>query len=292
MMLLFSCIALNAFVGIVFKLFQRFGISNLQAIVVNYFVCVITGCVYLQKNPFTVQNFQQDYALYALIMGGFFFSVFVAISKSVVLNGVSTTTVANKLSLIIPVIVAYFYYSDSIHMIKWLGIAIAIAAVWFASQSGTSAKASKNAFVLPLIIFLGSGFLDSATNIIQSKLPDDDAKETYLIFCFGSAAVLSVIYLCFQIWRGKEKFQTKSFGAGIFLGIPNYFSILTFISALQSGIMQTSALIPVINIAVVLVSTIAVFIFFKERLNKSQILGIALSICAIACIILGDNFGK
>jgi drug/metabolite transporter (DMT)-like permease len=113
-----------------------------------------------------------------------------------------------------------------------------------------------------------------------------------LIFCFASAAILSVIYLCFQIVRGKEKFEAKSFVAGISLGIPNYFSILTFISALQSGIMQTSALIPVINIAVVLVSTIAVFLFFKERLNKSQILGIALSICAIACIIIGDNFGK
>jgi drug/metabolite transporter (DMT)-like permease len=169
MMLLILCIILNAFVGIVFKLFQRFGISNLQAIVINYFVCIITGCVYLQKNPFTLQNFQQDYALYALIMGGFFFSVFVAISKSVVLNGVSTTTVANKLSLIIPVIVAYFYYSDSIHIIKWLGIAIAIAAVWFASQSGASKQDGKNALVLPLLIFLGSGFLDSNYQIAMLK---------------------------------------------------------------------------------------------------------------------------
>lgn len=292
MIVLILCILLNTFIGIIFKLFQRFGISNLQAIVINYFVCVITGCIYLQKNPFTFENFQQEYALYALFMGGFFFSVFVAISKSTVLNGVSTTQVANKLSLIIPVIVAYFYYSESIHLIKWLGIILAITAVWFASQSGGNKQAGNNVFVLPLLIFLGSGFLDSATNIIQSKLPNGDAKETYLIFCFASAAILSVIYLVFQITRGKEQLRAKSFIAGMSLGIPNYFSILTFISALQSGFMQTSAMIPVINISVVLLSTVAVFVFFKERLNKSQILGITLSICAIACIIIGDNFGK
>jgi drug/metabolite transporter (DMT)-like permease len=292
MIALILAIFLNTFIGVVFKLFQRFGISNLQAIVVNYFICAITGCLYLKKWPYTISNLTSNAMIYAAVMGFFFFVVFVLISKSTIQNGVSTTSISNKLSLIIPVLVAWVFTSESFHIFKWLGIILAIASVWFSSQKNKEQNSSSN-YLLPIGIFLGSGFLDTATNYIQANiLPTSNDKEVYLIFCFSTAAVLSTLFLIYQITKGKEKFASKAILAGVILGIPNYFSILTFIQALHSKVLQSSAIIPVINIGVVLASSLIGFLVFKEKMQKPQWIGLVLSVVAIGLIILGDNYAS
>ena len=55
MIWLLLSILLNTYIGIVFKVFHRFGISNLQGIVANYFICVITGSIFLGHSPFIAQ---------------------------------------------------------------------------------------------------------------------------------------------------------------------------------------------------------------------------------------------
>ncbi len=96
------------------------------------------------------------------------------------------------------------------------------------------------------------------------------------------------IFLAILLANKKEIFKPKAIIAGIVLGVPNYFSIYTYIQAMQSNIMRKSALIPVNNIGIVIVSTIAAIIFFKQKLSKINYIGLALAVLAIGLIMLGD----
>ena len=81
-----------------------------------------------------------------------------------------------------------------------------------------------------------------------------------------------------------------SFGGdpGIILGIPNYFSIYFFIKLLNSHIMNSSAIIPIANIGVVVCAALAALILFKERMNKANTIGLLLGIISILLIAFED----
>ena len=72
--------------------------------------------------------------------------------------------------------------------------------------------------------------------------------------------------------------------AGLVLGLPNYFSIYLIMRAISDNVLQSSVLYPVVNVGVVLGSTLCAFFFFSEKLSLTNWLGIALSIAAIALI--------
>jgi drug/metabolite transporter (DMT)-like permease len=291
---LIFAIILNTFIGIAFKLFEKFGVTNLQALVINYWTCVLTGCIYNGINILNPSYWQKPYALFGLIMGIAFFTVFLAISQSTLKVGISTTQVSNKLSLVIPVILAWAIGGDKISLIKGLGLLLAILAVIISTLNFNKRQdnqvTDRWSFILPIYIFLGSGFLDSATNYIQRKyLVTATDSNIFIIISFLSAAILSTMYLVYQMVISHAKFSGKSIIAGVGLGIPNYFSILMVILSLQAALMQPSALIPIINISVVLASSISAVILFKEGMSKQKKIGLALAILSIFLILIGDK---
>jgi drug/metabolite transporter (DMT)-like permease len=295
MIWLLLSILLNTYVGIVFKVFERFGIDNLQGIVINYAICIITGCVYLGYHPFTMQYFSKPYFVFAAVEGFFFFWVFHWISKCTIALGVSATQVANKLSLVIPVVMAYFIFHDTIGIVKIIGVLLAGVAVYLASYKPNAEQKSANnqQWILPLIIFLGSGLLDTLTSYMQFRyFKATEDSNVFIIFCFASGFVCSSIYLAVQVMMGKQKMEAKSFAGGLVLGIPNFFSIYTFIKALDAKIFQASALVPVNNIGVVFASAVCAVLFFKEKLNRKNVIGLLIALLAIACIIYGDQPAK
>jgi len=83
------------------------------------------------------------------------------------------------------------------------------------------------------------------------------------------------------------KFDKRAIAAGILIGVPNYFSIWCLLKVLKDFAGNSSAIIPINNMGIVLFSTIAAFLLFKENLSKLNWLGILLSIAAIALIAFG-----
>ncbi len=282
-----ACVLLNTFIGIVFKFFERYGISNKQAIAVNYWVCVITGIIYSGVNPLASQYITAPFFKWGLFNGFFYFVIFIFIALSTVKNGIATTQVANRLSMVLPVGLMVIMYGDSIGVAKILGIILAMASVVFTSYSNQD-NGSKS-YLFPLIIFFGSGLLDFVASSVQRNyLNTPDKDNAFLITCFATAAICSSLYLIYLIATKQEKFSYKSIIAGIVLGFPNYFSILFFIKALGSGILKPTAFVPVNNISVVLVSAVVAILLFNEQLSKHKLIGILLAVLSIICIVIGD----
>jgi multidrug transporter EmrE-like cation transporter len=70
------------------------------------------------------------------------------------------------------------------------------------------------------------------------------------------------------------------------LGVPNYFSIHFLLLAFQESSWDSSVLIPVNNIGIVVTSAAVGLIFYRERYSLLNWIGLGMSIAAIALIAI------
>ena len=103
---------------IAFKMFDRYKVDNLQGLIFNY----ITGgfCSYLfLESDFTIEYvINSEWLFHAMIIGTLFIFVFNFYAFGTQKVGIAITTVANKMSLIIPVSAAIILYGDSFTLLK------------------------------------------------------------------------------------------------------------------------------------------------------------------------------
>jgi uncharacterized membrane protein len=69
--------------------------------------------------------------------------------------------------------------------------------------------------------------------------------------------------------------------------VPNYFSIWCLVHVLKQYQGNSSAIIPINNMGIVLFSAVAAWVLFKEQLTTINWLGIVLALGAIALIAFG-----
>src|SRR5690606_19954266 len=121
MQYLLIVILLNTFVFTAFKLYDKFKVNSLQAIAVNYWVCVVTGFFTHHYHPFTSSLLQESWLPHALMLGAYFIFLFNFLSYSTAKQGMTATTIANKLSLVIPVLFSWWLYNDDLGLLKITG---------------------------------------------------------------------------------------------------------------------------------------------------------------------------
>lgn len=291
MMYLLLTVLLNTFLFALFKLFPRWGINGWQAIVSNYVVCVLTGSVLIKKVPFSVASTQQGWFPWSLLMGAMFISLFNLIAWRTREDGMTTTTVANKLSLVIPVAFSFVLYGESISLLKVLGIAVAFPAVYLSTRAEGIVKKPRS-WAYPLLLFVGSGLLDTLVKYVEHHyLNNAEQQALYTIHVFATAALLGVLSMGYNMLFRGMRLSTRSLWAGVILGIPNYFSIFFLIKLLHSGFLQSSAAIPVNNIGIVLFSALVAMLLFREKPTAARLVGLLLSVLAILLIALADIYG-
>jgi drug/metabolite transporter (DMT)-like permease len=289
MFYLLITIFLNVVIFAIFKVFPKYKIDSLQAIVANYCVCIITGSLFIGHIPFTTAHFHTTWFPWALLMGCGFISVFNLIAYSTKIDGITTTTIANKLSLVIPAIFSIYLYHEAAGAGKIIGIVLALPAVYLTSRvKGEDKKAQK--MFWPVILFISSGLLDTLVKYVQvSFLPSADVQATYTIYCFSVAGTIGIVLVTTLLLLKKITFSWRNIVAGICVGIPNYFSIYYLIRMLNSTFLQSSAAIPVVNIGILAASAFTAILFFREKINALRITGLILSIIAILLIAFGDK---
>lgn len=294
MLYLLFTILLNAYLIVAFKVFERFGVDNLQAIVANYWVCVITGSIFLGSFPVSKSSVGQPWIYWALAMGAAFISIFNLIAYCTRRDGITTTTIANKLSLVIPVAFALWLYNDKMSWAKGLGILLAAPAVYLSSKSKDNEDKKQNLWIAALL-FVASGLLDTLVNYIAHQFfttnnaqADERGQTIYLVHAFFSAGAIGLCVVTYLLAIHRRTFAWKNLLAGLALGVPNFFSIYFLMRLLQTRFLPGSAAIPVNNIGIVLVASITAILFFKEKARPQRIVGMALSIAAILLIMFAD----
>jgi drug/metabolite transporter (DMT)-like permease len=184
-----------------------------------------------------------------------------------------------------------FFFNETASVLKYIGVVLAVCAVVFISMNGDKKAKGLSVIqlVLTLVLFFGSGFLDSLLKYVDKTQLTDADKNPFLISGFLTAGVfglIALIYLYFTKNFSKH-FNYKCILAGICIGIPNYFSIWCLLKVLGIYANAGSTIIPINNMGIVVFSSLVALLFFNEKLSKIQWGGLALAIISISLILIG-----
>ena len=291
MLYLAGAIIFSSWLTIAFKVAERFGISTFQAIIFNYFTCVLTGILLEGTLPVVADIVKSPWFLWAVLMGLMFVSIFNLVAYTTRKSGVAIASVANKLSLVIPFLFSVYLYNENISFLKISGVLVALLAVFLTCIPSSSPKNGAdfkwNLFLLPLVLFVGSGLLDTLIKYVEVNFIKASNHNSYIITAFSIAGFAGTIIFGGMLIKGKERLDPRAIVAGILIGVPNYFSLWCLVHVLKIYEGNSSAIIPITNMGIVLFSTLVAALFFRERLSRLNWLGVLLAIIAISLIAFG-----
>lgn len=278
-------------VVILFKLFPKYKVDNLQALIFNYLTAATLGLVmYLSKgHSFSITEVvNSSWILHAIAIGVLFIVVFNFYAFGTQKVGVAISTVANKMSMIFPTIAGLILYSETNFIFyKVLGFLFAMVGIYLTSTKNGKLSFDKKYIWIILAIFIGQGIADVLFGNC-SKLPGAE-KQTELIFVvlFIIAALVGFIMLTGKSLGGGSKFEARNILWGIAVGVPNFGTLFFMFRALQTSGLDQSEVYPIISMGAVFSSAVIGWLLFKEKLTSSNWLGILFAILGIAVITFG-----
>ena len=282
-MYLLLSILCSTLIFIVFKTIDRLQISTLHTIVINYVTACGLGMI-LNTQPITIKNtIQSDWFLGALFLGFLFISIFFVMARTAQTHGVSVASVASKMSVIIPVIFGIIVYNEGTGKQKIAGIILALFAVYWTSLKKNTSLKSKRSLTLPLILFLGSGIIDTSIKYLETNYVPENGIPMFSATIFFIAGSLGFIYL---LIKNQWRFTLRNLFSGLILGVINYGSIYFLLKALNHETFESSTLFTINNVGVVMLSTLSALLLFKEDLSKKNWIGISLAIISILLVTL------
>lgn len=273
-----------------FRLFPKFGVNTLHAISLNYIVCFATGMLLMPAGQSFTLDLSQNWTWYCLALGVGFIITFVLSGLSTQKAGITVTSLANNVSLVIPVLVSLLLLETKgkdFDTLNYLGLLLAICAVGLATyqKSDAGLKSSLSNWYLPLGVFLMYGITNAAINYLNLEfIPNPELTiPITLVMVFG-AVIAGIILLSFSLIKNKEKWEWKNALAAVTLGVPNFLSFYLIFLALSSFGNSGAFVYPIYNIGVIVFSAAVAAIFFKEKLNQINKLGFLLAIVALFLI--------
>lgn len=283
MLYIFLSICCNISVGVLFKLARRYHINTTQAIVWNYATAVLLSWVIFRPELPAVSL--APTSIY-VVLGILLPVMFVVIAASIRHTGIVRTDVAQRLSLFIPVIAAYFIFMETFSAMKITGIVLGFTAIicsipW--QKKDKASKYNKSAWIYLLTVFIGIGLIDVLfKQIANHEIPFTASLFIIYLLSFG----ISVVVLMILFAVGKLKFEWVNVLCGGILGIFNFGNILFYLKAHQVLAKTPSIVFSSMNIGVIILGSLVGVLIFKEKLSRLNYFGIGLAIVAILVISL------
>ena len=271
-----------------FKYFEKINVNNLQAISANYFTAGILSIIFLQNTfEFDKINYSNItiFFVLAFIVGLLFVLTFNLYAHGAQKIGVTPSTIANKMSMIIPIIIGIVLLNEEVTFNKILGISLAFVAIFLSSIGDRKYSLNKNHLIIIVLLFIGQGLADGILNWAQELILTSSNMNLFFAVTFLAAGFSGLLFLYFKLSSLKVKIEPKSIVWGIVLGIPNYLTLLYFVKSLKSELFSSSEIFPIINIGVIIFCTILSIILFRERVSIYNWLGVILGVFSIFIIL-------
>jgi len=274
-------------IAIIFKLFPKYGIDNFQAIVFNYFTCLIVGTLQLGEFPVPSDVVSRPWFPYVCILSLLFVSGFNMNAHATQKIGISYTALIQKLTLIVPSGIAILFFAESLTTYKLIGIIGAIIAIVLiqlpSKKEEMENSALKKYALLAAGVFLFAAAIETLLFYMNIKGISTGSDIAVVSSIFGFAGLVGFFIMITQIVLKKTTFQLKNVLAGICLGIPNFYSIYLLLYLLAEG-WEASVMFPLNNVGIIALSALAAFLFFKERMNAWKWIGLLIAIVSILLI--------
>ena len=286
------CLLVTISIGICFKLFGRWKVNIFNAIVINYTVCLLLGS-FLDPDgffPFSPQNIHTPWFKFDILLGILFISGFNLTAIAIQKAGITLTTMMQRMSLITTVSFTVVVFHERFGWLAFSGVLLALMAIIAINQGGPSLsfqKPGKNTPLLFLVLLLSSAIEIILFYVEKSGLVGNQ-QMAFTTHGFGCAAIIGWIIIGWFWIKRRSNIAQKDLFAGILLGIPNYFSIYLMLVMLNQG-WKGSVMYPMLNVSVLLLSTIIAVLAFREKLNRLNWIGIGLATLSILTIAYAQN---
>jgi len=265
---------------VILKLFQKWRVNIIQALVANYITAASLGFIFYEGDVSFKNVFQKEWFPYSFMLGFLFISVFYVMALTSQKNGISVASVATKMSVVIPILSGIIYFKESLTVITLLGILLALTSVYLTSKKETGKLQWEN-MIYPVLVFLGAGTVDTCIKFLQHYYVKEAEIALFSATTFGVACLVGIPLALYDMYAKKSKPAIRNVFAGVLLGIPNFFSLVYMIKMLASNLFSSAVLFTIHNIAIVVLTTVLGVLFFKERLYLRNGIGIVLAIMAL-----------
>ena len=274
----------STLIFVVFKLYDTYRVNTLYAIIVNYLTAFTVGIILFEGTVAFPEWIASSWLLPAAALGMLFIFIFNLMARTSQTLGVSVASVATKMSLVIPVFLGVLLYGETLGPLKIVGVAIALAAVFFASLRPGQQRLHVRTLYLPALVFLGSGIIDGSLKYLEETRVPDREFPLFSASIFLSAALSGILFVAFRRGQPQPPLRPKDVLGGVTLGIPNFFSVFFLLRALQYPGLNSASLFTLNNVCIVTVTTLLGIVLFRERLSARNWLGVGLALISIVLV--------
>lgn len=270
-----------------FRAHARFQVDTRIAILLNYPVCFLTAYFHQPSAiPFHWPSTTDTFLL--MFMGVGFVITFLLSGFSTQKNGMAPTSLANNISLVIPVLINLFILKTGgeLTALVALGLVLSFAAIYFCSPQLSATEGVKPVVGLLIAVFVAYGLTNTLFSYLNSTLTYfvGGTLPFIMMLLIGSMAS-SAIVLIWKSVNGTLHWNRNSVLASIPLGLPNFFSFYFLLKALDAYQNNAAVVLTMYNLSVILLSALTAYVFFKERLTAKQWIGILLGCLGIVLLI-------
>lgn len=284
MIFLILSILSSTIIAIIFKLMAKKNVMLLPVIVLNYFTALAVGLLLFKGELSVDYILSSPWRYIAMVIGSLLIIGFYLIGYTTQKAGIAITTIANKMSVIIPISFSIFYFAEPMTWLKSIGIILALLSVLMAVyKKNTSGQ--KFSF-LPLMMFLAIGLIEATIKLAQHSYVSDQDVSLFSSLSFGLAGVIGFTILTINNKQWKSFKNSWVWIFGILIGLANFGSIYFLILALNGSGLDSSIVYGVNNMGVILISILIAVAFFVERLSRINLIGVFFALVSVTILTL------
>ncbi len=243
------------------------------------------GASFLQQFPAVVLQNQGLFSpaasivwavITGILTGSLYYASFIFYQKSIDVSGAAISSALGKLGNLFPMMLSLILWKDYPGVIQWIGIFLAILSIVLLNFDFQE-NILKNIRFMSIYFMLLSGF-GQFMNKIYQQYAVIEYKDFYLFVTFLSAFLLSLG----PHIKNTTKENQKDRLTGLIVGIPN--CLCSFFLVLSLNELNTAIVYPVFSAGVMALVSVGSVFFFKEKLNRREMIALGLTFLALICI--------
>lgn len=289
--MIYLALSVACFLGVatVFKLAERRELDRTALLTANYASAGVLAVFLLSPSG----GLAPGLVGMGVLQGVLFIGGFWLFSLAIRLAGMGLASGVFRLSVVIPVLVAWAYWVEVPTTAQLVGLVIAgVAFFLIARPSRTSREGNPAAdssgegsvaliLLILILLFLSGGAVD-VVNKGFTEAFDDTLRPLFLLIVFAVAFLTGVVAVIVSGLRTGKWPSGVVFLWGLGLGLVNYGAADFLLRAVRQ--LSAPVVFPINNIAIVLGAALLGRVFFGERFTRANIVGLGLAALALVLI--------
>lgn len=279
MLFLILSVLCSVTVGVIFKITRKYNSNPIQIVAFNY-VTAILLCYFTFKPDLNEVHADAPWNIYIAI-GVLLPILFLILAASIKHMGIVKTDAAQRLSLFIPILAAWLVFKEEFNTYKVIGLIIGFTALLFILRKKTSNE--ENKWIYPAAVLLGFGIIDILFKQIALYTTLPYTTSLFIVFDISLAVALFIVV--YDVAFKKVKLDYKNLLFGALVGIFNFGNILFYLKAHKAFSENPSTVFAGMNMGVIILGSLVGLLFFKEKLSKTNLMGLILALISIIFIV-------